>query len=407
MTPSKMKRPAFLAFAMLPLWLAAAHGFCRPADFEVVSSVPMETKIVRAGTRDAVQVWLEMVREAKSSVDIAEFYLSGEKGEALEPVIETVLAAGRRGVRVRILCEKSMAGIYPETLSRFRGCPGIAIRMFDWKPLTGGVLHAKYFIVDKKEAYIGSQNFDWRSLAHIHETGLRFRDPLLVGALERIFTADWQYSGGDKTAYQKLAAGPPLRFRDDTCLVASPAAFNPPGVRSALEMLLQLLDKAQKRITVQLLTYSLEGGKERGPFILIDQALRRAAGRGVHVRLLVSDWNLRRPQIDGLRALARVANINIRFAVIPQAQRGFIPFARVASSIPRSCASTKTSAGWERATGAMTIFSSRATLKSSCAGLILPASWMRFLPPCGTAPMCNAWILRRNTRLPGSINWTK
>jgi hypothetical protein len=31
---------------------------------------------------------------------------------------------------------------------------------------TQGVLHAKYFVVDGREAYLGSQNFDWRALAH-------------------------------------------------------------------------------------------------------------------------------------------------------------------------------------------------------------------------------------------------
>jgi phosphatidylserine/phosphatidylglycerophosphate/cardiolipin synthase-like enzyme len=327
-----MKRTAFLAFAMHFLWLAATPGFCRPVDFEVVSSVPMETTIARAGTRDAALVWLEMVQGARRSLDFAEFYLSGERGEALEPVIEAVLSAGRRGVRVRILCEKSMAGIYPETLSRFRGRPGIAISLFDWKQLTGGVLHAKYFIVDDREVFVGSQNFDWRALSHIQETGLRIRAPLFIQALRSIFAADWQYSGGDKSAYRKLAAAPSLHFPADSYLLASPAQFNPPGVSDALAALLSLLDNARSRITVQLLSYSLEIAGSQEKFTAIDQALRRAARRGVRVRMLVSDWNLRRPQVDGLRALARVANIEIRFAVIPQAQRGFIPYARVVHS---------------------------------------------------------------------------
>jgi len=329
---NRMKRLFSLRLAILALCWIAGRGFAPGADFEVLSSVPEETTISSAGTRAAALVWPEMIKGARFSVAIAEFYLSGEKGEALEPMIGAILAAGRRGVSVRILCEKNMTDTYPGTLARFQGQPGIIVRWFDWKPLTGGVLHAKYFIVDKREAYIGSQNFDWRSLTHIHETGLRIRSPLFVEALERIFTADWQYNGGDKTAYQKLASGPPLCFPADAYLVASPSPFNPPGVHGALETLLRLLDKAQNRVTVQLLSYSLEGRKEGGQFVLIDQALRRAAGRGVHIRILVSDWNLRRPQLDGLRELARMPDIEIRFAVIPQAQQGFIPFARVIHS---------------------------------------------------------------------------
>ena len=332
MRPNKTKHPALLATALLSLWLAAFPGFCETSAFEVISSVPLEAAISRAGTHNAARVWLEMIRGAKQALDLAEFYLSGQKGEALEPVIEAVLAAGRRGVRVRVLCDRTMAGTYPETLQRFRGRPGISIRLFDWKQLTGGVLHAKYFIVDDREVFIGSQNFDWRSLTHIQETGLCIRAPLFARALQMIFDADWQYSGGERSAYQKLAAMPPLRFPADAALVASPARLNPPGVNDALAALVTLIDGARRRITVQLLSYSLEIQGSREKFTAIDQALRRAARRGVRVQMLVSDWNLRRPQVEGLQSLSRVANIEIKFAHIPSHSRGFIPYARVVHS---------------------------------------------------------------------------
>lgn len=320
---------AFLLFLAAVIPAPAGH-----VDVEVVTSIPVETAISRAGTRDAAAVWLEMITAARHSLDIAEFYLSTEEGEALEPIIAGVLAAGRRGVRVRILSDAGMAGTYPGTLARFDGKPGIETRRFDWRKLNGGILHAKYFIVDGREAYVGSQNFDWRALSHIHETGLRIRDPRFARALACIFEADWRHSGGDAAAYRELANAPPVRFPADALLVASPAEFNPPGVGNALEELIGLLDKARRRISVQLLSYSV-GAPERGGegrFLLIDHALRRAAGRGVSVRLLVSDWNLRSSQVAGLKGLARVPNIEVKFAVIPPAARGFIPYARVVHS---------------------------------------------------------------------------
>jgi phosphatidylserine/phosphatidylglycerophosphate/cardiolipin synthase-like enzyme len=301
MEGSRKKRSLVLAAAMFSLCLGAWPGFADAPAFEVVSSVPMETDISRAGTRDAAAVWLEMVGGARSSLDLAEFYLSGEKGEALEPVVEAVLAAGRRGVKVRLLCDASMAAAYPGTLRRLRGQPGILARLFDWKELTGGILHAKYFIVDGREAFVGSQNFDWRSLSHIQETGLRIRSPLFAGALERIFAADWDYSGGDRAAYRRLSALPPLDFPADARLVASPALFNPPGVGDALAELVALIDGARRRIAVQLLSYGLEIRGSGEKFTAIDRALRRAAGRGVTVRLLVSDWNLRQPGLGSWR----------------------------------------------------------------------------------------------------------
>jgi len=311
--------------------LAALPAFARGSDFEVVTSIPMETAISRAGTRDAATVWLEMISGARSSLDIAQFYLSSEKGEALEPVIEAVLAAGRRGVKVRILSDAAMAATYPETLARFQGRLNILTRLFDWKKFSGGVLHAKYFIVDGREAFVGSQNFDWRALAHIQETGLRIRVPIFARALQRIFDADWSFSGGDAHAYRDLARLPPLVFASEARLVASPLACNPPGVGEALEALVTAIDRARSRVTVQLLSYSIEaGGGEK--FLVIDQALRRAAGRNVRVRLLVADWNLRASQLAGLKGLAREPNIEIRFVVIPMASRGFIPYARVVHS---------------------------------------------------------------------------
>jgi phosphatidylserine/phosphatidylglycerophosphate/cardiolipin synthase-like enzyme len=326
------RKLSLLSGAVLPvLFLAALPALSEARDFEVVSSVPVETAISRAGSRDAAAVWLEMVSGARRTLDIAEYYLASEKGEALEPVVEAVLAAGRRGVQVRLLCEKSMAATYPETLARFQNRPNVRTRLFDWKASTGGILHAKYFVVDGREAFVGSQNFDWRSLRHIQETGLRIRSPLFTQALGRIFEADWEYSGGEPAAYGKLARQPPLHFTADACLVASPAAFNPPGVAGALDTLVGLIDGARKRLTVQLLSFSLEArGAEK--FLRLGEALRRAAGRGVRVLLLVSDWNLRPPQVNGLKGLARVPNVEVRFATIPPARRGFIPYARVVHS---------------------------------------------------------------------------
>lgn len=36
------------------------------------------------------------------------------------------------------------------------------------RDLTSGVLHTKFWIVDKKHIYIGSANMDWRSLTQVH-----------------------------------------------------------------------------------------------------------------------------------------------------------------------------------------------------------------------------------------------
>lgn len=45
--------------------------------------------------------------------------------------------------------------------------PGADIRTVNMRDLTSGVLHTKFWIVDKKHIYIGSANMDWRSLTQV------------------------------------------------------------------------------------------------------------------------------------------------------------------------------------------------------------------------------------------------
>ncbi len=44
---------------------------------------------------------------------------------------------------------------------------GADVRMVNMRELTTGVLHTKFWIVDKKHIYIGSANMDWRSLTQV------------------------------------------------------------------------------------------------------------------------------------------------------------------------------------------------------------------------------------------------
>lgn len=309
----------------LVLWLGARPLAAAAPQVEVAVTIPAETTLADAGARQAAEVWLEMIGEARTSIDLAEFYLVSRPGTKLDSVVAALENAARRGVRVRLLAERKMEATYPELLRRFRETANVQVRRFDWRELTGGILHAKYFIVDRRQCWVGSQNFDWRALEQIHETGLRVRDAGVCAALEAIFTADWDYCGGDRAAYQALKRHAPFRFAPGLRLAASPAAFLPPGVEPALEALTGLIDGARRAVSVQLLSYSTDDGR----FVALEEALKRAAGRGVGVRLLVSDWSLRPDEQRDLKRLAQVPGIEVRIVAIPPLRSGFIPFARV------------------------------------------------------------------------------
>jgi phosphatidylserine/phosphatidylglycerophosphate/cardiolipin synthase-like enzyme len=300
---------------------APAARTAAPA-LELVETVPIETTLDHPELRDAAEVWLDMIGGARASIDLAEFYASNEPGSKLEAVVRALEAAVARGVRVRFLAERVFVKTYPDTLERLARS-GTSVRHLDLKSIHGGgVLHAKYFIVDDREAFVGSQNFDWRALEHNGELGARVRDPGVVGGLAAIFAADWARAGGEAVAERPVPAP-----SGALTLVASPRDLLPPGVAWDLPRMVQLIDGAAKSITVELLTYRAD--TDQGLWDELEAPLVRAAARGVQVRLLLADWSKRPKTIGGLQKLARIPNIAVRLTTIPPWSGGFIPFARV------------------------------------------------------------------------------
>ncbi|HEU4731654.1 MAG TPA: phospholipase D-like domain-containing protein [Kofleriaceae bacterium] len=293
------------------------------AAFELVETAPVETTLDHPELRDAAEVWLEMIRGARRSIDLGQFYASNQPGSRLEPIVAALEAAIARGVRVRFLAEQGFVKTYPDTLDRLARA-GASVRHFDIRavPGGGGILHAKYFIVDDREAFFGSQNFDWRALEHNYELGARVGDPALVGGLAAIFAADWARAGGEPAP---AVRAPPAH--GPITLVASPPELLPPGVAWELPRIVRLLDGATRSITVEALGY--RAGDREGRWDELEGPLVRAAERGVQVQLLLADWSKRPHTITGLQRLARTPNIAIRLTTIPPWSGGFIPFARV------------------------------------------------------------------------------
>jgi len=206
----------------------------------------------------------------------------------------------------------------------------------------GGVQHAKFMVVDGTHVFVGSQNFDWRALKHIHELGVRVRDARISGAYQRVFEYDWQVATPD--AVPAIAGSAPrlskaalemlplrlLQAAGDTALVwptFSPMGHIPDSSLWDLDHIVRLLDSARSEVVVQALSYGSGRGSERDS--TLDLALRRAAGRGVKVRLLISDWEADNARIRDLQQLSLVANVEARLSTVPEWKGGYIPFARV------------------------------------------------------------------------------
>jgi phosphatidylserine/phosphatidylglycerophosphate/cardiolipin synthase-like enzyme len=334
----KTRRLALLCAAAVLLAAALAHAVrasARP-PVQLVETVPVETRLGNPELPSALAVWLEMIRGARRSLDFEEFYLSTWPREPMEPVLKAVGEAAHRGVRVRLLLDARMHRTYPRAADSLGRLPGIAVRTVDFGRIAGGIQHSKFFLVDGRAVFLGSQNFDWRALRHIHELGVRIADPRVAREFARVFEMDW--AAADTTrplAPAPPAPPPPLPFRivqarGDTVELWpswSPQRFCPDSTLWDRDAIVRLLDGARSEIVLQLLSYS-PGGRD-GRDDTLDQALRRAAARGVRVRMMISDWEAGRPAMESLVGLSQVPGIEVRLSTVPEWSGGYIPFARV------------------------------------------------------------------------------
>jgi len=342
--PSPIVRPRMLALCGSLALVACSHAPPVPAPVlteagsavYLVESAPIETTLDNPDVADAHEVWLAMVNAARYTLDFAQFYTSDTGSSRLTPVIAAIKAAAARKVRVRFLIDASYSTQYPETVKELSSTPGIEVRKLRVKERMGGVQHAKYLIVDRLESYLGSQNFDWRSLEHIQEVGVRMHSRHLTGGLLDVFETDWELAGGAADDFRRLrhpATGPVKLGSGETArFVASPKGWLPEEQEWDLPFLPQMLDAARREVGVQLLTYKTRS-YDGSSFTLLDDALRRAVARGVRVRLLVSDWS-NKPGSEARRSISNLsrAGVEVKAITIPPWSGGEIPFARVCHS---------------------------------------------------------------------------
>lgn len=310
---------------------------------QLVSTIPVESAIGDPTMPQAAPTWVEMIDGAKRSLDLEHFYLSHWPGEPTGPVIDAIGRAAGRGVQVRLILDIRFHSTYPQPADSLAGVPGIAVRWIDMKKISGGgVQHAKYMIVDGEQVFVGSQNLDWRALKHIHELGVRARDQRIAALYQRVFEYDWEASNPDTTAGPvgpmgrlPQAARDKLPFRvaqapGDTVRVwptFNPIRFIPDSLLWDRDHIVRLLDSARGEVVMQALTYGSGRAGERDS--TLDLALRRAAARGVKVRMLISDWEADSPRIRDLQRLAQVRNVEVKLSTVPEWSGGYIPFARV------------------------------------------------------------------------------
>ena len=329
---------AFAAGARLPAARAAEP------PIGLVETRPVETSLGNPTLPSALGAWIRLFDGARQTLDIEQFYLSTWPHEPMDDVLRALGEATKRGVRVRLLLDAGMIRTYPRAADSLAKLPGFAVRLVDYRRIAGGIQHAKFFLVDGETSFLGSQNFDWRALKHIHELGVRIRDRRVTADFQRVFELDWAMGtplgqAPDTTrvalAVQVPHAPGTLPYRivqapGDTVLLWpswNPRRFIPDTTLWDRDMIVRTLDRAQHEIVLQVLSYSL--GDRRLRDESLDQALRRAAARGARVRLIVSDWETGSSGLKSLQELTRVPGIEVKLSTVPEWSGGYIPFGRV------------------------------------------------------------------------------
>jgi phosphatidylserine/phosphatidylglycerophosphate/cardiolipin synthase-like enzyme len=330
-----MRKIIFTFIFVLPYFLFAQQA---SPDIEIVESIPTGTSLDNPDIRNTREVWLEMIGHAERSLDIEQFYICNEPGKQMEDILAAICAAAERNVKIRIIVDARMYKTYPECVDSLGRHQNIVTRRIDFGAITGGVQHAKYFIVDGKEIFVGSQNYDWRALEHIHELGLRIHSKEIASVYEDVFTLDWQLcsvaaKNTDSISFIKHYRTPVrihLEKGDDVLITptVSPRGFIPDSMLWDEQAIVHIIKNAQRTLTLQFLSYSTSE-RGSGSYTEIDDAIRNAAKRGVKVRMIVSDWEKGSRSVQALKDLSSFTNIEVAFTSIPAWSGGYIPFARV------------------------------------------------------------------------------
>ena len=356
-----------------------------PADFDFQPKHNTATALLR------------LVNETQTSIDLSAMYwsllpesqpaevegLSSEKleklgaknGRYLYNALENAL---KRGVQLRILQPKNFTGdgnVEIENLAaRYRQQVHITpVSTHAW--YDGGIMHQKVWVFDGRSAYIGSANMDWRALAQVKEMGVIIENnPVIAGSVAAHLAAWRQFATMEVTAvsitdpisgqerpvpaWSHLVPAdrrlpnpfPPITRLDEPIITTSPPELCENGRYADGDTLLRTINDAQESIAIEVMDFaptarSRQGDRDgensrRAPLwqpVIMDALLRAVIQRGVHVRLLVSQWAYSSPTVAPyLQAMQAMADASVLDETVPHGKLEIRRFIM---------------AGWDKTTG--------------------------------------------------------
>ena len=165
------QEPEFEAYLKQPIPApAGAKGFAAP-----YGDCPLD------GERVGELVYIDLLNRARKYIHIMTLYL------ILDGELETALKfAAERGVDVHLILPGKPDKRIPYALAKTHYAALIrsGVKISEWVP---GFVHAKVFVVDDREAVVGTINLDYRSLYHHFEDAVWMVDAPCIPAIEDDF----------------------------------------------------------------------------------------------------------------------------------------------------------------------------------------------------------------------------
>ncbi|KAF7201997.1 phospholipase D family member 4 [Nothobranchius furzeri] len=183
----------------------------------LVESIPLHIKYKDNETFGIPleQVWKHLLLIATSRVEVASFYwtLTGEDINVNSSsdipgrdIFKEIQELPSRNVSVRVVSSVPTVKTNSTDL-KILIQKGVKVRKVNFGRLTEGVLHSKFWIVDRKHVFIGSANMDWRALTQVKELGVVvYNCSSLASDLHKVFQSYWEMGQSNSSLPQPWPA---------------------------------------------------------------------------------------------------------------------------------------------------------------------------------------------------------
>eukprot|EP00057_Strongylocentrotus_purpuratus_P033927 XP_793309.3 PREDICTED: phospholipase D3 isoform X1 [Strongylocentrotus purpuratus] len=343
----------------LVIWVIANPPVVNPAPVPcddpcvviLAESMPLNLTFPDGSPRfqSTYAIWKELLATAKETIDISSYYWTLRGKDIFndtsdfegEEIFKELMAAGTtRNISIRIVENKPSHYIADLDTKELAAKGAAQVQSLDFNELMGGgILHTKFWVVDKKHLYLGSANMDYRALTQVKEIGVGiFNCSCLAQDLDKLFEVYW-YLGNQTTVPPKWPEEfataynleTPMQLKlngtNATAFIgSSPPAFCPSGRTSDIDGLLNVVESAQKFVYIAVMDYipEKEFANPMEYWNVIDAKLREVAfNHHVNVRVMGSIWNhTSSDMIVFLRSLAELGttgrfNIQAKLFCVP------------------------------------------------------------------------------------------